>query len=81
MIREVLRPKNTNITIKIPASYVGKKIEFILFPIDENETDTVSHGSRKSLRGVFNRYSNETKIDLENAAWQQHVIGKFSKDV
>ncbi len=80
MIREVLRPKNRKITIKIPASYVGKKLEFILFPIDESENDIASHGSQKSLRGVFNQYADSSKIALENAAWKNHVIGKFKEN-
>lgn len=78
MIREVLRPKDRNITIKIPASYVGKKIEFILFPIEEDEA--VSHGSQKSLKGVFNQYADSSKVALEKTAWQKHVIGKFQSN-
>ena len=37
MIREVIRPQHTSFTIKIPISYINKEIEFIMFPLDEQE--------------------------------------------
>ena len=81
MIREVIRPKNTKITIKIPAKYVGKKVEFILFPLDEDENDiTTKYGKKKSLRGVFNQYADRSKLPLENNAWRNHVMGKFKEN-
>ena len=75
MIREVIKPQSTHITINIPKSYINKEIEFIMFEVNEN----INKNSKKnkSLRGVFNKYANSSKIDLENSAWKNHIIEKF----
>jgi len=77
MIREVIKPQSTHITINIPKSYINKEIEFIMFEVNEN----INKNSKKnkSLRGVFNKYANSSKIDLENSAWKNHIIEKFKQ--
>ena len=41
MIRTVLKPKNQNVSINLPESYVGKQVEILAFTIDEaQETGT-----------------------------------------
>jgi plasmid replication initiation protein len=63
MIREVIRPQYTNITIDIPTSYIGREVEFIMFPLDEQEiTKDIKQEKKKSLRGVFNQYADRSKI-------------------
>jgi len=59
MIREVIKPQSTHITINIPKSYINKEIEFIMFEVNEN----INKNSKKnkSLRGVFNKYANSSK--------------------
>ena len=41
MIREIIRPKDRNLTIKIPQEYVGKEIEYIIFPIQNHEDEDI----------------------------------------
>ena len=78
MIREVIRPQNTNFTINIPTSYINREVEFIMFPLDEKEVLNNEQGkNRKSLRGIFNKYSDSTKKNLEDSAWQNHIMDKF----
>ena len=60
-------------------SYIGKRVEFLLFPLDEEEKE-IKFKSEKSLRGVFNQYADNAKLALENTAWQNHVIGKFKQN-
>ena len=81
MIREVIRPQYTNITISIPTSYIDKEIEFIMFPLDEKEiTQDTKQESRKSLRGVFNQYADASKVDSEDNAWQNHIMDKYKQN-
>jgi len=79
MIREVIRPKQTNITINIPRNYIGREIEYIIFPLDEKDVEIV-HKSKKSLRGVFNQYADKSKLALENTAWQNHIVGEYKQN-
>ena len=82
MIRKVIKPQYTNLTINIPTSYIDKEIELIIFPLEENEqtNDTKKKQLKKSLRGVFNQYADSTKTALEDNAWQNHIIDKFKQN-
>lgn len=40
MYRQVIIPNNTNLMLKIPANYVGRTVEVIAFPIEENAKNT-----------------------------------------
>ena len=78
MIREIIRPQYTNFTINIPTSYIDREIEFIMFPIDKKEPiQNIKQANRKSLRGVFNQYANNSNVSLEDNAWQNHILDKY----
>jgi len=80
MIREIVKPKDTNLTINIPEDYVGQEIEYIVFPISKSSTPKVKNNdSIESLGGILNKYADPSKIELEDQAWKLHVIDKFSK--
>ena len=76
MIREIIRPEDDNLTIKIPKEYIGKEIEYIVFPIKNHENVT-----RKSdiglLGGALKKYANTEKIKLEDDAWKINVMEKI----
>ena len=76
MVREVIRPQYTNLTINIPTSYIDRDIEFIMFPLDEQVSKDEIKTS-KSLRGIFNQYANKSKIEQEEDAWKQHMVDKY----
>jgi len=82
MIREIIRPQYTNLTIKIPTEYIDRDVELIIFPIDKKEIAPNQKKSKnqKSLRGVFNQYADKSKIPLEKNAWQNHVVEKFKQN-
>lgn len=80
MIREVIRPVQNDYHIYIPTEYLNKDVEFIMFPLDEQESVIkIEISKEESLRGVFNAYADATKINLEDNAWQHSVINKFKK--
>ena len=81
MIREVIRPQYTSLTIDIPTSYIDREIEFIMFPLDEKEIiQNIEEKKHKSLRGIFNQYQDSSKIYLEDNAWKNHILDKFKLD-
>ena len=62
MIREAIRPQCANFIISIPTSYIDREVEFIMFPLDEQElTKEISRKSKKSLRGIFGQYTDISK--------------------
>lgn len=42
MIREIVVPEGNTYLLKFPDNYVGKHVEVIAFPIEENENTTKS---------------------------------------
>ncbi len=71
MIREIIRPKDSNLTIKIPQEYIGKEIEYIIFPIkDNNKIEEKKNFDISSLGGSLNQYADPNKMKLEESAWE-----------
>ena len=78
MLREVIRPQYNNFTINIPNSYIDREVEFIMFPLDEQEkVQEVKYQDISILGGSLNKYANSSKIDLEDKAWELHVMDKY----
>ena len=82
MIREIIRPQYTSLTINIPTEYIDKDIELIISPIEKHDiskNDTIKK-TKKSLRGVFDKYADKSKISLEDNAWQNYIIEKYKQN-
>ncbi len=77
MIREVLKPTDKKLTITIPEEYVGREIEYIIFPLEEVE---IKNTNITSLKGSLKEYANRAKIDLEKDAWKNHLKEKYNID-
>ena len=78
MIREVIRPQQNSFTINIPNSYIDREVEFIMFPLDEQEEiKKPQQQDILSLGGSLSKYADSSKIDLENKAWELHIMDKY----
>ena len=79
MIREIIRPEDTSITINIPKEYVGRKIEYIIFPLENEDLlhEKTSQKNISSLKGALHKYADPSKIELEDEAWKLHVKEKY----
>ena len=78
MIREVIKPQQNTLTINIPNSYIDREIEFIMFPLDEQEeTEESKQQNILSVGGSLNKYADSSKIDLEDKAWELHIMDKY----
>jgi len=81
MIRQILRPTTREVTIKIPESYVGEEVEFLLFPIGVSaEESSTSNAEISSLQGVFHQYANPEKRKIEATAWQDHIVKEYAEN-
>ncbi len=82
MLRQIMRPQQDNITIKIPNSYIDTDIELLVIPLDikkqVKEDETTKAKSNKSLKGVFGHYADSSKISQETDAWSSHITDKYS---
>ena len=78
MIREIIKPQQNQIILNIPDDYVNKEVEFIVFPLEEKKEYKTK--KKKSLKGVFNKYADISKISLEENAWQNYIVNKFKQN-
>ncbi|MBC8044634.1 MAG: hypothetical protein IAF08_14440 [Rhizobacter sp.] len=54
MIRTVVTPESQTVSIDVPQSYVGKKIEVLLYAVDELiEKEPRRTGNAASFKGIF----------------------------
>ncbi|MCB1189837.1 MAG: hypothetical protein KDK90_05360 [Leptospiraceae bacterium] len=58
MLREIVIPKASEFVIKIPMEYINRKIEILVFPIDQENKPVI-------IREKFNNFLS-TKIKIEN---------------
>lgn len=70
MIKTLITPENTHVSLEVPASFVGKQVEIIAFTMDESVDESVERDrilthyvSQKSLEKDW--LTNE-----EDEAWQ-----------
>jgi len=80
MIRTSVTPQKTDLTISIPPHYVGKKIEILLYAVDEIATEapksrpqklselagTLSSETAKSMQEYVTESRNEWENRLSN---------------
>ncbi len=78
MIRKIVNPKNNRLIIEIPQEYVGKRVEYIVFPIDTEEAHSNKDRNIASLGGALKAYADLNKLPLEDSAWELHVKEKFT---
>ena len=79
--------KNLNLSI-LPANAQQELIDFYQFLIEkyvkqQNESLVITPTQDKNiqyLKGVFNQYADTSKMALENAAWQEHLLNKHRHD-
>jgi hypothetical protein len=66
MLREIVCPRSSQLTVEIPQEYVNKKVEILVLPFFEMKTSTSAgeeaHGYDEDLVKLFKNASN-VKID------------------
>ena len=62
MIRKIITPKDNNLIIKIPNEYIGKEIEYIVFPINDSKIEHSKKIDIDSIGGILNKYADISKI-------------------
>jgi len=77
MIRELIVPSMNNFFITIPDEYIGKQVEFIMFPIEEGKPLKSQNEGLNALGGSLHKYANISKIPLEENAWEAHILDKY----
>ena len=69
-VRTVVQGMELKDVIEIPTSLINKKVEVLIFPIDE-----AKKGKKKknSLAGSLSKYANPSLIKQEEHVWQEEA--------
>jgi len=77
MLREVIKPQNNNFTINIPNSYINREIEFIMFPLD-NEEITKIEDTPKSSKNITNSLFGSLKdSNINKSDYKDYLETKY----
>ena len=74
MIRTSITPQQTDVVISIPPQYIGKKLEMLLYAVEEVTEKTTGPTTMAQFWDVI---SDETARDLHEQTVQSRV-GKFN---
>ncbi len=61
MLRTRITPGDTRIYIEVPADYVGKDLEVLIYGIDEVKIDLNKPVQREAINGTLNGISHEVE--------------------
>ncbi|MGI8634731.1 MAG: hypothetical protein ACR2KZ_04945 [Segetibacter sp.] len=67
MIRTQVIPDSNNVSLAIPDSYIGKKVEIILFSDEDLEENGNAKGKIKKYKGAL---SKEKALEMQEFAMQ-----------
>jgi len=75
----VRKVANSNILasiIDIPESLRNKKVEILIFPYENVDSEANIDQKPKRARGLLEKYKNKELQDKENSAWPEAVVDK-----
>lgn len=70
MVRTFLKPDNQNISIRLPQSFIGKRIEVIAFIVDETNDDQIISDPVQTYFASEKVLSKEWLTPEEENAWK-----------
>jgi hypothetical protein len=79
MIRTTITPQQQNISILVPQNYVGKKIEVLLYAIDElleEEEKKATPNNAAKFKGLFSKEEGEkfnNYINQVRNEWERNI--------
>ena len=78
MIRTIITPEKQDVSIHIPENYIGKKIEVLLYAVDElNEVDSLKKKS-SDFRGALN-LTDQQYTDFQNHL--KNIRNEWERDI
>ena len=69
-LRKVVNGSELKDIVEMPSSLINKKVEILIFPIEEKEK---KKKKKKSLSGYLSEYANPNLIQEEETAWEEEA--------
>jgi len=78
-IRQIVNSNQLD-KILLPKNFINKKVEVIIFPIDEKIQTITPKKTIHDFVGIFEEYQNPDLVLLEKEAWGKAVMDKHDID-
>jgi len=68
MVRTIIKPNKQKINLSIPAEYIGKEVEILVFPINKTEIYLESDNNAKRQKAFerFMKYQGKLPVDFDH---------------
>jgi len=82
MIKTIAVPQNNSYTLAIPNNYIGKKIEILMYALDEVEEEK-TNASKKTMADFWGTISDATATELHKNveesrnSWEERLNNQF----
>ncbi|MGG7662785.1 hypothetical protein [Dyadobacter sp. BHUBP1] len=70
MIKTMITPENTRVSLVVPASFVGKQVEIIAFTVEESVDESVEQNYILTHYASQKYLEKDWLTDEEDEAWQ-----------
>lgn len=60
MIRKIVIPTEDEYILKIPASFIGKKIEVLAFEVEDQSSEELQEKEKKSVEDLYKKFEGLT---------------------
>ena len=77
MVREVIKPQHNNFTINIPNSYIDREIEFIMFPLDNEEITKIDNTPKSSKNITNNLFGSLKNSNIDKSDYKDYLETKY----
>ncbi|NOQ31632.1 MAG: hypothetical protein GQ570_10970 [Helicobacteraceae bacterium] len=77
MLREVIRPQHNSFTINIPNSYIDREIEFIMFPLDNEEITKIEDTAKSSENITNSLYGALKNSNINKSDYKDYLETKY----
>jgi len=77
MLREVIKPQHNNFTINIPNSYIGREVEFIMFPLDNEEITRIEDAPKSSKNITDSLFGALKDSNIDKSDYKDYLENKY----
>ncbi|MDD5271807.1 MAG: hypothetical protein PHU14_03720 [Methylovulum sp.] len=74
MLREIITPQVQEYTVRIPIEYLNTKVEILVLPFADKETDEGSDKANDSIRKTAGILSAQ---NIDPLKWQKEIRGEW----
>ena len=77
MLRKIIRPQHSSFSINIPNSYINREIEFIMFPLDNEEITKIEDTPKSSKNITDSLFGSLKDSNINKSDYKDYLETKY----